>query len=67
MIIYIAPLKFLPCCFWCLEEESPGGVLKILAKFTGKHLCQDLFFNIVAGFSDKDYDSGVFLLISRYD
>ena len=25
------------------------GVLKNLAKFTGKHLCQSLFFNKVAG------------------
>ena len=24
------------------------GVLKIFAKFTGKHLCQSLFFNKVA-------------------
>ena len=25
------------------------GALKNFAKFTGKHLCQSLFFNIVAG------------------
>ena len=25
------------------------GVLKIFAKFTGKHLCQSLFFNKIAG------------------
>ena len=25
------------------------GALKIFAKFTGKHLCQGLFFNKVAG------------------
>ena len=26
-----------------------NGVLRNLAKFTGKHLCQSLFFNKVAG------------------
>ena len=26
-----------------------NGVLKNFAKFTGKHLCQSLFFNNVAG------------------
>ena len=36
------------------EEEPPEvfckkGVLRNLAKFTGKHLCQSLFFNKVAG------------------
>ena len=29
------------------------GVLKNLAKFTGKHLCQNLFFNKVAGLNRK--------------
>ena len=29
------------------------GVLKNLAKFTGKHLCQGLFFNKVAGFRHR--------------
>ena len=36
------------------EEEPPEvfckkGVLRNLANFTGKHLCQSLFFNKVAG------------------
>ena len=29
------------------------GVLRNFAKFTGKHLCQNLFFNKVAGLSSK--------------
>ena len=35
------------------EKQSPGGVRKTVlrnfAKFTGKHLCQSLFLNKVAG------------------
>ena len=30
-------------------EAATGGVLKNLAKFTGKHLCQGLLFNKAAG------------------
>ena len=30
---------------YCIEK----GVLNIFVKFTGKHLCQSLFFNKVAG------------------
>ena len=30
-------------------EAATGGILKNFTKFTGKHLCQSLFFNIVAG------------------
>ena len=30
------------------------GVLRNFAKFTGKHLCQSLFFNKVAGFFKKE-------------
>ena len=33
----------------CLEVFCKNGVLKNFAKFTGKHLCQILFFNKVAG------------------
>ena len=29
-------------------EAATRGVLKIFTKFTGKHLCQSLFFNIAA-------------------
>ena len=36
------------------------GVLRNFAKFTGKHQCQSLFFNKVAGFG-----TGGFLLILR--
>ena len=35
--------------FTCLLKQSSGGVLENFAKFTGKHLCQSLFFNKVAG------------------
>ena len=31
------------------------GVLRNFAKFTGKHLCQSLFFNKVAGLGLKLY------------
>ena len=33
----------------CTEVFCKKGVLRNLAKFTGKHLCQILFFNKVAG------------------
>ena len=32
------------------------GVLKNFAKFTGKHLCQSLFFNEVTGFNQQFYE-----------
>ena len=34
-----------------LEVFCKKGVLRNFAKFTGKHLCQGLFFNKVAGLS----------------
>ena len=34
------------------EVFSKKGVLRNFAKFTGKHLCQSLFFNKVAGLQD---------------
>ena len=34
-----------------IEKPSFGGVLKTFTKFMGKHLCQRLFFNKVAGLS----------------
>ena len=40
------------------------GVLRDFAKFTGKHLCQSLFFNKVEGpatLSKKRIGTGVFL------
>ena len=43
------------------EVFCKKGVLRNSAKFTGKHLCQSLFFNKVAG----DSDTGVFLWILR--
>ena len=40
------------------------NVFKNFTRFTGKHLCQSLFFNKVAGgtcnFIKKDSDAGVF-------
>ena len=42
------------------------GVLRNFAKFTGKHLCQSLFFNKVAGAAWKrDSGTGFFLWILR--
>ena len=46
------------------------GVLKNFAKFTGKHLCQSLLFNKVAGLSNlkkkpvKNTHEGMLLLVS---
>ena len=34
--------------FMSYEKQSSGGVLTNFVKFTGKHLCQSLFFNKVA-------------------
>ena len=53
-----------------LEVFYKKGVLIIFAKFTGKHLCQSLFFNKVAGvslqlYSKRDFDTNVFLWILR--
>ena len=46
----------------CFVEK---GVLRNFAKFTGKHLCQSLIFNKVAGaackFIKKETGAGVFL------
>ena len=41
---------------WSIRSSRPDvfckkGVLRNFAKFTGKHLCQSLFFNKVAGLS----------------
>ena len=67
-------LKVRPFSFWwkgftCLKDNSHyrssqrgcserNGVLSNFAKFTGKHLCQSLFFNKVAGFISEKRDSG---------
>ena len=34
---------------------AAGGVLRNFAEFTGKHLCQNIFFNKVAGLRDTPY------------
>ena len=41
-----------------LEVLSKKGVLKNFAKFTGKQMCQSLFFNKVAGLIMIKKDSG---------
>ena len=46
------------------------GILRNFAKFTGKQLCQSLFFNKVAGLRPttllkRDSGTGVFLWILR--
>ena len=48
------------------EVFCKKGVLKNFAKFTGKHLCQSLLFNKVAGLKaatllKKNSGTGVFL------
>ena len=50
------------------EVSMKKGVLENFAKFAGKHLCQSLFFNKVAGLSlqlywKRDSVTGVFLWI----
>ena len=52
------------------EVFCKKGVLRNLTKFPGKHLCQSLFFNKVAGLNPatllkRDSGTGVFLGISR--
>ena len=47
---------------WCFIKK---GVIKTFAKFTGKHLCQSLFFDKVARLKPenllkRDSDKGVF-------
>ena len=47
------------------EVFCKKGVLRNFTKFTGKHLCQSLFYNKVAGllqlYYKRDSDTGVFL------
>ena len=49
-----------------LQKQSSGGVLRTFATFTGKHLCQRLFFNKVVGLGLQLYHkrvsgTGIFL------
>ena len=42
--------KYIDSCFEASDgEKSKKGALRKFAKFIGKHLCQSLFFNKVAG------------------
>ena len=46
----LKPLQIIFPVGFCSEAVfCKKGVLKYFAKFTGKHLCQSLFFNNVAG------------------
>ena len=42
------------------------GALKNFAKFTGKHMCQSLFFNKVVGLRTRDSGTVVFLKIDEF-
>ena len=44
----------------CPKMFSKKGVLKNFAKFTGKHLCQSVYFNKVANFIKKETLAQVF-------
>ena len=41
--------------------ECEKRVLRNFTKFTGKHLCQSLFLNKVAGENKSDFGTGAFL------
>ena len=66
-IVFIVTVRNLPFLFRSLRPEvfCKKGVLRNFTKFTGKRLCQSLFFNKVAGLRLQDWDSGtgVFLWI----
>ena len=54
------------CRSSCQEVYCKNGVLGNFAKFTGKRLCQSLFFNKVTGIRPasllkRDYGTGFFL------
>ena len=47
---HLSAVKLKMLIFYSLSSEvATGGVLRNFAKFAGKHLCQSLFFNKVAG------------------
>ena len=48
-----------------IAEAATGGVLRNFAKFTGKHLCQRLFFNKVKTDLGRVSGTDVFLGILR--
>ena len=61
LLLIIIPGKFSRPEVFCKK-----GVPRKFAKFTGKHLCQSLFFNKVAGIRPatllkRESDTGVFL------
>ena len=63
--------KYFPYRSSRLEVLCKKGALRIFTKFTGKHLCQSLFFDKVTGLRPttllkKDSGTDVFLWILRY-
>ena len=42
------------------QKQSSRGVLRNFSKFTGKHLCQSLFFNEACNFVKKEVLAQVF-------
>ena len=68
MMVYlhgIPPRKMVGQFERALAEAATGGVykkgvLKNFAKFTGKHLCQRLFFNKVTGLSLQIFKKHLF-------
>ena len=57
--------------YYCLLRSSrlevfwKKGVLRNFAKFTGKHLCQSLFFNNVAGLKNTFFTEHLWVTSSR--
>ena len=49
-----------------VQKQSSGGVLRYFAKFTGKHLCQSLFFNKVAGLSNLCFPVNFAKLVQEF-
>ena len=46
--VFICQITSSHIVLWYMKKQSPGGVLKNFAKFTGKNLCRIFFFNKVA-------------------
>ena len=69
-VLWIKKLRFQKLHVFCYQNSSSSssrpdvfckkGALENFAKFTGKHLCQSLFFNKVATLLKRDSETGVF-------
>ena len=58
IFLYVLPKLFSSCFRYRSSHQScfvRKGVLKNFKKFTGKHLCQSLFFNTVLGLRTPFY------------